>query len=73
MIRDEEYIRNSIVSPASQVLDDYFPVMVPYADLTDDQLDALVAFWKDRSLPLEPGSANPQRGSQDPSGDPAAE
>ena len=56
--RDETYIRNSIVSPASQVIDDYFPVMVPYADLTEPQLDALVAFWKDRSLPPEPSQSN---------------
>ena len=56
--RDETYIRNSIVSPASQVIDDYFPVMVPYADLTEPQLDALVAFWKDRSLPPEPLQSN---------------
>lgn len=54
--RDETYIRNSIVSPMSQVIDDYFPVMVPYADLTEAQLDALVAFWKDRSLPPEPAN-----------------
>lgn len=51
VIRDEAYIRSSIIAPSSQVLADYFPVMVPYADLTEEQLDALVAFWKDRSLP----------------------
>ena len=54
VIRDEAYIRNSIIAPSNQVLDGYFPVMVPYADLTDEQLDALVVFWKVRSLPAEP-------------------
>ena len=49
--RDDSYIRTSILAPSSQVLEDYFPVMVPYADLSDAQLDALVAYWKDRSLP----------------------
>lgn len=51
VIRDEAYIRNSIVAPMDQVLDDYFPVMVPYTDLTDDQLDALVAHWRHSSRP----------------------
>ena len=65
VIRDEDYIRNSIVAPSSQVLEDYFPVMVPYADLTEDQLDALVALWKERSLPVAPAEAG--EGSDQPS------
>jgi len=50
VIRDEQYIRESIVAPMAKVREGFFPVMVPYADLGEGQLDALVAFLRSRSF-----------------------
>jgi cytochrome c oxidase subunit 2 len=44
---DEEYLRRSIVDPASQVVAGYEPVMPTFTGLlTPDDIDALVAFIK---------------------------
>lgn len=45
-IADENYIRNSIVNPASQVVEGYNPVMPPFNTLSAKQLDGLVAYIK---------------------------
>lgn len=42
---DENYIRRSIVDPASDVVDGYNPVMPPFAGLlSDEEINALIAF-----------------------------
>jgi len=42
---DEAYLKESIVNPSAKVVKGYPPIM-PAAQLTDDQLDALVAYLK---------------------------
>jgi cytochrome c oxidase subunit 2 len=42
---DEEYIRRSIIEPASQVVESFAPVMPTYKGvLSDDEIAAVVAF-----------------------------
>ena len=45
---DEAYLRESIVNPNAKVVKGYAPIMPP-AQLTDDQLDALMAYLKSAS------------------------
>jgi mono/diheme cytochrome c family protein len=46
-IADEAYIRNSILAPMSQIIVGYAPVMPAFEGVvTDEQLDALVAYIK---------------------------
>ena len=45
---DEAYLRESIVNPNAKVVKGYAPIMPP-AQLTDDQLDALMAYLKSTS------------------------
>ncbi|MEP2775696.1 MAG: urate hydroxylase PuuD [Luteolibacter sp.] len=45
-IADEAYIRRSIQEPAAEIVKGYPPAMPPFAHLTDEQLDALVAYIK---------------------------
>ena len=42
---DEAYLKESIVNPSAKLVKGYAPIM-PAAQLTDDQLDALVAYLK---------------------------
>jgi len=42
---DEAYLKESIVNPSAKVVKGYAPIMPP-AQLTDDQLEALVAYLK---------------------------
>jgi cytochrome c oxidase subunit 2 len=42
---DDGYLKESIVKPNAKVVKGYAPIMPP-AQLTDDQLDALVAYLK---------------------------
>ena len=45
---DDGYLKESIVNPNAKVVKGYAPIMPP-AQLTDDQLDALVAYLKSAS------------------------
>ncbi|MGB7201313.1 MAG: cytochrome c oxidase subunit II [Pyrinomonadaceae bacterium] len=47
---NDEYIRNSILNPASQVVDGYQPIMPTFkGQVTEEQLNALVAYIKSLS------------------------
>lgn len=49
-IRDDEYIRNSILNPSSQVVEGYQPIMPTFkGQVTEEQLMALVAYIKSLS------------------------
>lgn len=55
---DENYIRNSILNPASQVVEGYQPIMPTFkGQVTEEQLNALVAYIK--SLTPNAGSSAP--------------
>ncbi|MEO6588717.1 MAG: c-type cytochrome, partial [Pyrinomonadaceae bacterium] len=44
---DDEYIRNSILNPASQIVEGYQPIMPTFkGQVTEEQLNALVAYIK---------------------------
>ena len=45
---DEAYLKESIVNPNAKVVKGYAPIMPP-AQLTDDQLEALMAYLKSAS------------------------
>lgn len=50
VIADEEYIRNSILNPAGQVVEGYQPIMPTFkGQVTEEQLVALVAYIKSLS------------------------
>jgi cytochrome c oxidase subunit 2 len=50
VIADDQYIRNSILNPASQVVEGYQPIMPTFkGQVTDEQLNALVAYVKSLS------------------------
>ena len=62
---DEQYIRNSILNPASQVVEGYQPIMPTFkGQVTEEQLNSLVAYIKS----LNPNAA----GSTSSPGAPAA-
>lgn len=47
---DDEYIRNSILNPASQIVEGYQPIMPTFkGQVTEEQLNALVAYVKSLS------------------------
>jgi cytochrome c oxidase subunit II len=47
---DETYLRQAILDPASQVVAGYAPTMLPMkGTLRDDELDALIAYYKSLS------------------------
>ena len=62
-VRDEDYLRRSILEPLAEVREGFFPVMVPYPHLTEEQVDALVAFVKQRSVPASGAMAADEAGS----------
>jgi cytochrome c oxidase subunit II len=43
---DEEYIHESIVDPAAKVHEGFGPIMPPFAQLTDDDINAIIAYIK---------------------------
>ena len=50
VIADEEYIRNSILNPAGQIVEGYQPIMPTFkGQVTEEQLVALVAYIKSLS------------------------
>jgi len=63
VIADDQYIRNSILNPASQVVEGYQPIMPTFkGQVTDEQLNALVAYVK--SLSGVTGTSGGTSGSQ---------
>jgi cytochrome c oxidase subunit 2 len=46
---DDDYLRRAITDPKAEVVKDYAAVMPAYADLTDRQLDDLIAYLHDLS------------------------
>jgi len=64
---DENYLRESIINPTAKIVSGFKPVMPAFQGLvTDEQLNALVAYVKSLSQPL-PGTAGLQ-GQPVPSG-----
>lgn len=60
VIADEEYIRNSILNPAGQVVEGYQPIMPTFkGQVTEEQLVALVAYIKSLSGQTGTGTAAP--------------
>lgn len=50
VIADDQYIRNSILNPASQIVEGYQPIMPTFkGQVTDEQLNGLVAYIKSLS------------------------
>jgi len=50
VIADDQYIRNSILNPASQIVDGYQPIMPTFkGQVTEEQLNGLVAYIKSLS------------------------
>jgi cytochrome c oxidase subunit 2 len=50
VIADDQYIRNSILNPASQVVEGFQPIMPTFkGQVTDEQLNGLVAYIKSLS------------------------
>ncbi|REJ31938.1 MAG: hypothetical protein DIU83_10285 [Bacillota bacterium] len=44
---DEAYVRESIVDPQAKIAKGYLPAMASYAWLPEDEIDALVAFFRE--------------------------
>jgi len=56
---DDQYIRNSILNPASQVVEGYQPIMPTFkGQVTEDQLNSLVAYIKSLSPNAAASSTN---------------
>jgi cytochrome c oxidase subunit 2 len=50
IVADDQYIRNSILNPASQIVEGYQPIMPTFkGQVTDEQLNGLVAYIKSLS------------------------
>lgn len=65
-VRDEEYIRNSILNPGGQIVEGYQPIMPTFkGQVTEEQLVSLVAYIK--SLSGVTGSGGTGTGSTTPS------
>lgn len=77
VIADEEYIRNSILNPASQVVEGYQPIMPTFkGQVTEEQLVALVAYIKSLSGDTSATTAAPapkpaDKGATQPAASPA--
>ena len=71
---DENYIRNSILNPASQIVEGYQPIMPTFkGQVTDEQLNALVAYIKSLSPNATASSSSPSANSNStPANKPAA-
>ena len=60
---DEQYIRNSILNPASQVVEGFQPIMPTFkGQVTEDQLNSLVAYIKS----LSPNAVTPPAAAAPP-------
>ena len=61
VIADENYVRESILEPAAKVVKGFKPVMPTFqGQLTDEQLNALVAYVKSLAQPPSGQPANPK-------------
>lgn len=49
VIADVNYLRESIIYPNEKVVEGYQPIMPPYANLTDEELNSLITFIKAQS------------------------
>ncbi len=69
VIADEEYIRNSILNPSSQVVEGYQPIMPTFkGQITEEQLIQLVAYVKSLSGSNNGSSSTPTGGTTTNSG-----
>jgi len=60
VVADEEYVRESILSPASKVVSGFKPIMPVFQGIvSEDQLNALVAYVKSLSKPPAGAAATP--------------
>lgn len=75
VVVDDEYLRNSILNPASQVVEGYQPIMPTFkGQVTEEQLVQLVAYIKSLSNvtgTTTPGSSSPPMNSANTSATPA--
>ena len=77
VIADEEYIRNSILNPASQIVEGYQPIMPTFkGQVTEEQLVALVAYIKSLSgdtsaTATAPAPSSGNSGAAEPAASPA--
>lgn len=46
---DDDYLRESIVDPTAKIVTDFPPIMPPYSQLSDEELQALIAYIKSLS------------------------
>jgi cytochrome c oxidase subunit 2 len=68
---DEQYIRNSILNPASQVVEGFQPIMPTFkGQVTEEQLNSLIAYIK--SLSPNAAGTSPGGGAPAPAAAPAA-
>jgi cytochrome c oxidase subunit II len=57
---DEQYIRNSILNPSSQVVEGFQPIMPTFkGQVTEEQLNSLVAYIKSLSPNAAPAANKP--------------
>jgi cytochrome c oxidase subunit 2 len=69
VVADDNYIRNSIENPASQVVEGYQPIMPTFkGQVTEEQLNALVAYVKS----LTPGAPTSSSSAASAAPSPAA-
>jgi cytochrome c oxidase subunit 2 len=55
VIADEDYIRESILQPAAKIVSGFKPVMPTFqGQISDEQLNALIAYVKSLSGPASP-------------------
>ncbi len=66
---DDNYIRNSILNPGSEIVAGFQPVMPTFEGLiSEEQLLALVAYIRSLGNAPQPGAATPQAQGAAPSG-----
>jgi len=57
VIADENYVRESILDPGAKIVNGFKPIMPTFQGLvSEEQLNALVAYVKSLSKPVEPGA-----------------
>ena len=69
VVADDAYLHESIVDPPAKVVEGYNPIMpTNFADLPEDQIQALIAYIKSLSgvAPEAGGGAAPSEGAGDP-------
>jgi len=57
VVADENYVRESILDPGAKIVNGFKPIMPTFQGLvSEEQLNALVAYVKSLSKPVEPGT-----------------